>query len=178
MGSKPARVLTSLKALVSSVINFKRSCSSCFCLEMSRTIAEAPMISPLAFLIGEMVTETGMILPLLLRRSVSRMPIGFAATDGGKDVEQFIPVVQREKPDDGTSDDFLRTVTKQAFRRRVPAHDDAVEVLAINGIFAGLDDGGEILHRAFRAFVQAAVSCRLQFAFQRRASRERFPFTM
>src|ERR1019366_7279077 len=87
----------------------------------------------------------------------------------GKDVEQFIPAVQREKRDDGTSDDFLRTVTKQAFRRRIPAHDDAVEVLAVDGILAGLDDGGEILPRALGTFVAATVLGRLQLAFQRRS---------
>jgi hypothetical protein len=48
---------------------------------------------------------------------------------------------------DGLSDDLIFRITENSFRRLVPASDDALQCLANDGIFCGLDDGRQPVGR-------------------------------
>jgi hypothetical protein len=51
----------------------------------------------------------------------------------------FFVQLRRDDGENGVADHFCRRIAEDAFGRRVPTGDDAVQVLADNGIFRGID---------------------------------------
>jgi hypothetical protein len=54
---------------------------------------------------------------------------------------------RRNKNRNGVADNFLRRISEYSLRAAVPAFDDAIEVLAYNGIIRGLYNGGHVPRR-------------------------------
>jgi hypothetical protein len=96
--------------------------------EISRAIFEAPMISPLSFLIGDTVREISMRRPSFVSRIVSVVIDAFALPDSTKDEGFFVLPIHRDKNGHRLSHRFFRSVAKEKLGAAVPARDDPVQV--------------------------------------------------
>ena len=64
----------------------------------------------------------------------------FSARDAGEDVGQLEGAVMGDDGADRLADDLLGRVSIEPFGRPVPAEDDAIEILAEDGVVARVDD--------------------------------------
>jgi hypothetical protein len=60
--------------------------------------------------------------------------------------------IRRNQNRDGFPENFIGLVAKNTLSSLIPAHDDAIQVLADDGVFGGSDDGSEAQHRLIRSF--------------------------
>src|SRR5579883_3571280 len=73
------------------------------------------------------------------------------ASDPRKNFGLFVEPIGRNDERDRFAYRLLGTVSEEALGAVVPSLDDAVEILADDGIVRGFDDRGEVLSGAFRA---------------------------
>ncbi len=66
-----------------------------------------------------------------------------AGAEFGEDLVLLVLKVCGDEAENGLADDFFGGVAEHALRAVVPGADDAVEVLADDGVVGGIDDGGE-----------------------------------
>ena len=111
---------------------------NCFRSVILRAISEAPTILPAASRSGEMESETWMNLPVFVLRTVSRRFRSAHRHRRGrkKEVILLLEAVHGQEALDGLADHFLGGVSEDFFRACVPAGDDALHVLADDGVFA------------------------------------------
>ena len=114
----------------------RKARSACFCAVMSRATFEAPITHPDESLTGEMVRETSRRLPSFRLRTVwkwsTRSPRRRRA--GGATISVAF---WWNDQGDVSPNGFFRGIAIYAFRTLIPARDDAIKVLADNGIIGG-----------------------------------------
>src|SRR4051794_39307918 len=87
-----------------------------------------------------------------------------AAADARQDRIFLGPAVRRYQYRDRLADDFFGRIAEQPLRALVPACDDAIEVLANDGVVTRLDDGGEALRKLLVAFALGDIDEHIQRA--------------
>ena len=140
------RSLLTMASSLESTIAASRSASRCARSTRlrSRTIFEAPMISPA----GRPNRRHGQ--GNRHERAVLPQPDGLemiddlAAPDGPEHMVLFRLPIGRDDQANGLPDHLGRRVTEQPFGGTVPRHDRPVQILADDRVVARLDDGGEM----------------------------------
>jgi len=112
---------------------------------MSRAILEAPAMRPSLSRIGDTVNEISIRLPSLRWRTRFVVIDGLAAPDARQYSRLFVHAIPRDQDGHRLADGFLGRIAEHPLGAAIPGLDDAVEILADNGVVGRLDDGREPL---------------------------------
>ena len=148
----PSRSLLTIASSLESTIAASRRASRCArsTRVRSRAIFDAPTTWPVASRIGETVREIGNDAAVFALSDRLEMVNGVAAADRRQHGVFFGLPVGRDDHANRPADHFVGPIAEQSFRRRVPRHDHAVQVLADDRVVAGFDQGGKVLRRGLK----------------------------
>src|SRR5215510_407509 len=86
----------------------------------------------------------------------------FAAPDAFQNTRLLIRAIRRYQNHDGLTDGLFSRIAEQLLRAFVPTHDDAVQVLADDGVVRRFDDGRQLGYSIFRPFAFGEVGERAE----------------
>ena len=101
---------------------------------MSRATLDAPMMRPLASVIGDTVNDTGMSRPSFVCRTVSKWSIFWPRRRRDEHVFFLRPSIVGNDQEDLLADRLGRRVAEELLRGPVPRGDNPVQRLADDGI--------------------------------------------
>src|SRR5262245_25672583 len=91
----------------------------------------------------------------------------FAAPDGFQSPRLLIRAIRRYQNHDGLADDLFSRIAKQFLRAFVPTYDDAVQILADDGVVRRFDDGRQLAYSVFRLLAFGNVGERAERVWAR-----------
>src|SRR5262249_12865716 len=91
----------------------------------------------------------------------------FPAPDAFHNPRLLIRAVRRYHNHDGLADDLFSRIAEKLLRAFIPAHDDAVQIIAVEGVVRRFDDGRQLSHGVSRPLAFGDVDDRTQRVWAR-----------